>query len=98
MIKAKSSIDLKKRYNYSNREVKLYLLKSIFNNQYLNNYIRMRAGIKLAKLNSNLTKIVNRCIVTGRSGGVLREFKVFRMTFKEKAARGHLVGVKKSSW
>jgi small subunit ribosomal protein S14 len=40
----------------------------------------------------------NRCAITGRPHGYSRFFGVCRQVFREKAHRGELPGVKKSSW
>jgi small subunit ribosomal protein S14 len=40
----------------------------------------------------------NRCMVTGRSRSYYRKFGVSRLVLREKAHRGELPGVKKSSW
>ena len=54
----------------------------------------------LAKLprNSSKTRIRNRCHVTGRPHGYLRDFGLSRIAFREMAHRGELPGVKKASW
>jgi len=44
------------------------------------------------------TRMYNRCAITGRASGVFRYFGVCRQVFREKAHRGELPGVKKSSW
>lgn len=58
------------------------------------------ANMKLAKLPRNSAKIRkrNRCALTGRSRGVHRKFKLCRNMLREKASRGELPGVTKSSW
>jgi ribosomal protein S14 len=98
MEKKRNQKDFYRRVNYNTKEIRLYLLKSIFYNRYLNSYIRLKSSIILEKLNGGSTKIKNRCILTGRGRGVLRDFKVFRMNFKELASKGLLPGVRKSSW
>ncbi|MBD3411452.1 MAG: 30S ribosomal protein S14 [Ignavibacteriales bacterium] len=40
----------------------------------------------------------NRCMVTGRARSYYRKFGVSRLVLREKAHRGELPGVKKSSW
>lgn len=40
----------------------------------------------------------NRCAITGRARGYLGYFGVCRQVFREKAHRGELPGVTKSSW
>ena len=44
------------------------------------------------------TRLVNRCRVTGRRHGFLREFGVSRIVFREMVRRGEVPGVKKASW
>ena len=61
---------------------------------------RTQAMLELAELprNSSSTRLQNRCVLTGRSGGVLRQFKMSRIKFRELAELSILPGVKKSSW
>ncbi|MCB1538249.1 MAG: 30S ribosomal protein S14 [Rhodospirillales bacterium] len=58
------------------------------------------ANMKLAKLPRNAAKNRqrNRCALTGRPRGVHRKFKLSRNMLREKASRGELPGVVKSSW
>jgi small subunit ribosomal protein S14 len=44
------------------------------------------------------SRMYNRCAITGRARGYLGYFGVCRQVFREKAHRGELPGVKKSSW
>ena len=54
----------------------------------------------LAKLprDSSPTRSHNRCMLTGRSKGVLRKFKVSRIMLRELALAGKIPGLKKASW
>jgi small subunit ribosomal protein S14 len=54
----------------------------------------------LAKLprDSSATRSHLRCQITGRSHGVLRKFKICRITLRELAAAGHIPGLRKASW
>lgn len=54
----------------------------------------------LAKLprDSSPTRSHMRCQITGRSRGVLRKFKICRITLRELAHAGHIPGLKKASW
>lgn len=58
------------------------------------------ANMKLTKLprNSAKNRQRNRCALTGRPRGVHRKFKLSRNMLREKASRGELPGVVKSSW
>lgn len=44
------------------------------------------------------TRLVNRCLVSGRRRAFMRRFKVSRLTFRELATSGLIPGVTKSSW
>ncbi len=48
--------------------------------------------------NSSPVRLHNRCMMTGRARGYYRKFGVSRLVFREKALRGEIPGVKKSSW
>lgn len=55
-------------------------------------------GLKKLPRDASPTRLVNRCEVTGRPHGVLRQFGVSRIKFRELAHKGQIPGVKKSSW
>lgn len=48
--------------------------------------------------NSSITRLHNRCSLTGRPKGYMRIFGVSRITFREMAASGLIPGIKKASW
>jgi small subunit ribosomal protein S14 len=48
--------------------------------------------------NSNPNRQRNRCKLTGRTRGYMRQFGVSRITFREMASFGLIPGVKKASW
>ena len=52
---------------------------------------------KLPK-NSNPIRVHNRCTITGRPKGYMRQFGLSRIQFREMASAGLLPGVKKASW
>jgi small subunit ribosomal protein S14 len=56
--------------------------------------------IGLSKLprNSNPNRLRNRCMLTGRPRGYMRQFGISRIQFREMASKGLLPGVKKASW
>ena len=41
---------------------------------------------------------VNRCFQCGRRRGYMRDFGLCRICFREKANKGEIPGVRKSSW
>lgn len=70
-------------------------------------YAAKRAALKeagdwdaLQKLpaNSSKVRLHNRCQLTGRPRGYMRQFGISRVTFREMAVSGLIPGVKKSSW
>lgn len=48
--------------------------------------------------NSSRNRVHNRCIITGRSGGVLGFCKLSRIRVRSLACQGLLSGVSKASW
>ena len=73
----------------------------------INKYADKRAALKAAgdyqalqKLpkNSSPVRAHNRCKITGRPKGYMRQFGISRVTFREMANKGLIPGVKKASW
>jgi len=52
---------------------------------------------KLPK-NSSKVRVHNRCSLTGRPRGYMRQFGISRVTFREMALSGQIPGIKKASW
>jgi len=48
--------------------------------------------------NSAATRMHNRCSITGRPKGYMRDFGISRIQFREMANSGLIPGVKKASW
>lgn len=48
--------------------------------------------------NSSPNRVRNRCQLTGRPRGYIRQFGICRNTFREMALNGLIPGVTKSSW
>ncbi len=70
-------------------------------------YANKRAALKAAgdyealqKLpkNASPVRMHNRCKLTGRPKGYMRQFGVSRVMFREMANKGLIPGVKKASW
>ncbi len=55
-------------------------------------------GLSRLPRNSNPIRLHNRCKLTGRPKGYMRQFGVSRITFREMASSGLIPGVKKASW
>lgn len=58
------------------------------------------AAQQLQKLPKNASpiRLHNRCSITGRPKGYIRQFGISRIQFREMAAAGLIPGVKKASW
>ncbi|MGC9331417.1 MAG: 30S ribosomal protein S14 [Bacteroidales bacterium] len=48
--------------------------------------------------NSSKVRLHNRCSITGRPKGYMRQFGVSRIVFREMASSGLIPGIKKASW
>jgi small subunit ribosomal protein S14 len=48
--------------------------------------------------NASPVRLHNRCKLTGRPKGYIRQFGVSRIVFREMASNGLIPGVKKASW
>ncbi len=48
--------------------------------------------------NASPVRLHNRCMITGRPRGYMRQFGVSRVTFRELANQGLIPGVRKASW
>ncbi|MDA3781510.1 MAG: 30S ribosomal protein S14 [Bacteroidales bacterium] len=55
-------------------------------------------GLSRLPRNSNPNRVHNRCRITGRPKGYMRQFGISRITFREFASNGLIPGVKKASW
>ena len=75
--------------------------------QMVEKYAAKRAALKeagdyigLQKLpkNSSHIRLHNRCQLTGRPKGYMRQFGISRINFREMALKGLIPGVKKASW
>ncbi len=55
-------------------------------------------GLQKLPKNSSPVRLHNRCKITGRPKGYMRQFGISRITFREMASNGLIPGVKKASW
>jgi small subunit ribosomal protein S14 len=55
-------------------------------------------GLSRLPRNSNPIRMHNRCKLTGRPKGYMRQFGISRITFREMASQGLIPGLKKASW
>jgi small subunit ribosomal protein S14 len=55
-------------------------------------------GLHKLPRNSSPTRLKNRCSETGRPRAYIRQFGLSRIAFRERAVKGEIPGVTKSSW
>lgn len=72
-------------------------------NRYADKRARLKAegdyvGLSRLPRNSNPNRLHNRCKITGRPKGYIRQFGLSRITFREMASSGLIPGIKKASW
>lgn len=56
------------------------------------------AALSLLPRNSSKVRLRNRCKLTGRPRGYMRQFGLSRNTFREMALNGKIPGLRKASW
>ena len=70
-------------------------------------YAAKRAALKAAgdyealqalPRNASPVRLHNRCKISGRPKGYMRQFRISRINFREMASAGLIPGVKKASW
>ena len=54
--------------------------------------------LQLIPKNASPVRLHNRCKITGRPKGYMRQFGISRIQFREMASKGLIPGVKKASW
>jgi len=55
-------------------------------------------GLQKLPRNSSKIRLRNRCKLTGRPRGYIRQFGLSRITFREMASDGKIPGITKASW
>lgn len=92
--------DLKRRKIFTKYEKKKLVLKAILNNRNGPIGQRMEAQFLLSKLpkDSSIVRIRNRSIINGKSRGVLRNYGIDRITFREWALKGLIPGCTTYTW
>jgi len=56
------------------------------------------ASLQKLPRNSSKIRLRNRCKLTGRPRGFIRQFGISRITFREMANDGKIPGITKASW
>ncbi len=55
-------------------------------------------GLQKLPKNASPVRLKNRCAVSGRGRGYMRDFGLSRISFRELVREGKVPGVKKASW
>jgi len=56
------------------------------------------AGLSALPRNASPVRLHNRCKLTGRPRGYIRQFGISRIIFRQMALEGKIAGVTKASW
>lgn len=88
--------DKKTRINFYSKEILLNVLKHLKKNTFIQNSIRWKAASFLFCFNPKKfkTKIINRCIISGRQRGIMSKFKLSRIFFAKYAYSGKIFSLK----
>ena len=89
------------RVHLKKRELVLQILKSIQQNNNINNNYKNYINLiykKLNKKNSCVSKKNNICFYTGKRGGVLNFFGLSRYTIKNMILQNKMYNIKKNNW
>lgn len=99
-MKSKMLFDHVRKCTIAEAEIRRTALRYVARNKELPQKTRMLAQFRLAEMpaKSAESRIVLRCTMTGRARGVIPEYNINRMRFRELALQGMLPGVQKASW
>lgn len=99
--------DFNRRRKYAKKELNTYILKAVLDVTSANGKYKTKAhqnnsfeigSMAQKKYQTNkistFTRVRNRCVLTGRST-TLQEFRQSRISFREQAALGQLLGISK---
>ena len=92
--------DKKKRKLFLKNFEKRNNLKKSIKNKNLTSFERYTAQIALQNMprNSSKIRIKNRCILSGRTHGIVGPFNISRIKLRELASNGLITGMKKAVW
>lgn len=99
-INARVLRDHFKRLQFAEYEVKRNALKYIARNEELPPRVRVEANLQLTSMPkyTSFTQIRDRCVATGNSKSLIRDFKLNRTAFRNRARAGLIPGVHVASW
>ena len=99
-MKGSNRRDLRRRQTCAHFEISRILLKASLYDEQLPTHLRQHAASQLAQQprDASRTRLRNRCVITGRSRGILRHFRLSRLQFRNMAAQGLLPGIRRAQW
>ena len=89
------------RLNLKKVELFKKVIKSIKQNNNINNIVKNYTTLTLTKVNKRKTVLSKKnkiCFFTGKRGGVLKHFSFSRYTIKSLILQNKLTNVKKANW
>jgi small subunit ribosomal protein S14 len=91
--------DLKKRKTFAEHECLSLFLKVLALNNMLPSHLQRAAydTLALRPKDACITRIRNRCLISGRGRGVIKDWAVSRQNFRRLADEGYLAGVRRAS-
>lgn len=93
--------NIKIRYNKDTNYIKYVISNTLLKDNYLDKVISLKYLFKHSDKkfkNSSITKIKNKCLITGRNRSVLKKFRLSRMFLKNLGVSGYINGLRKASW
>lgn len=77
-----------------------FILKNIVNNKNFHNTLRLNAVFKLLTLprNTSIVRHLNRCLLTNRKKGIIKNYKLSRLSLLKLIRSCQIYGIKKSVW
>ncbi|KAJ5888457.1 hypothetical protein N7495_008498 [Penicillium taxi] len=92
--------DHNRRNAFEKTEPERQALRYVIRNTSLPGRVRAQAQLQLSQMEAYTrpTQIKNRCVASGTSRSVFRDFRLNRYQFRMQALSGELPGVKKASW
>ena len=92
--------DMKRRALYEDHEMERSNLRVLKKNDILPSAVRQKAASDMDKLplNSSITRVRNRCVLTDRGRGIVGKYRISRMMFRYYADKGLIAGMQKAQW
>ncbi len=96
--KSVSARQLKRERIVKKYEARRKALKEAIRQAYLKGELPDTLALQKLPRDSSPTRLRNRCRLTGRPRGYLRQFGLCRNKFRELALEGKIPGIRKASW